>query len=500
MAASPTERIASATEVAHHPWWLDDPETPAQYVTRMQQVVGAAAAEVGVARHLVRLLRCRTRGHSIPHNPPGVTTLQELVFREAREAQSAPEIQNLLTQAETDLKKAIDDRNRAQKSLDLAIEERQLTLDEKKLQEHARSRVILASITGETRDINMICVAIPDRVSAALRAAYGTSTDEQVPCAVCGFKNGGHHAAAMTIDGVTRSPTVRRVQVFRVECEACGIPYDATNIIPLCGESEWKGTCHHLFDSDRLALVFKPRAGGWKCCTGDEHSALRGTVQFPNRPNARGMHARAMCCARNVMFTASDVADMRAPDDSMIEGGCSDARRGGDGRERCPASAGSGCVVGRKAARPRRDGRARTRRRRLCAALLARVPFAPPMVVDWAELDLSHALPPTQPSGEQDLVEAILKAARPDPAVNGESPAVPVDAKVLSEPLENRLSQHGLQNQEIFALLQLTIHRPSTPMVRRRALSFCSAFHPTIRSEIYALIMRHVAFADSGSD
>ena len=393
MAASPPEppeSTASTTDVEDNTWrFSHSDETAEQYLSRVQQMTDAAAAEVDVMRDLVRLLQCRVRRRPVPpQNPPGLTAFQEFIFCEARDAQSPSEIQSLLTQAKTDLTAAIEHWNRARKTVDLTIEERRLTEYQSKLQEHARSRMIMASIADESRDANAAGLlsesggSILEPVAATLRAAYGASTNEQLPCAVCRFKNGDNHAAAMPIDGVT--PTVSRARILpRAVCEACGIPYDATNLIPLCGRLGWKGTCRHLFDSNRLAFVFKRQAGGWKCCAGNDHSALRGIVQFPNHPNPRGMHARAIRCARNVMFTACDLADMLPPDDSMPESS-SGAALGGDGRD------------SRAAAPPRRDGSG-AGATRLCAAQLAWIPFAPPMAMGWAELDLSNVLVPTGP-------------------------------------------------------------------------------------------------------
>ena len=321
-------------------------ETAVQYVTLEQEIMDDANEELDVARRRVRLLHRRAQGHPVPPS-----TFQEFHFPEASEAHSASEIQSLLAQAEATLTAAIERWNTALQIRTLKISLRKMDLDRKKRDEWSLSREILNRITDEPRDTNAAGQlsepggSIPDSVSAALRAAYGASTNEQLPCAVCGFKNGDNHAAAMPIDGVP--PTVSRARILPwAVCEACGIRYDATNFIPLCGRLGWKGTCRHLFDSNRLAFVFKRQAGGWKCCAGNDHSALRGIVQFPNHPNPRGMHARAICSARNVMFTACDLADMLPPDDSMPESS-SGAALGGDGREKLSGSGG-----GRRAAGP----------------------------------------------------------------------------------------------------------------------------------------------------
>ena len=163
--------MEAATKGAHEVIG-DCVDTDAQYLTREQQVADEAAADLGVARRQVRLLQYRARGHPVPP-----TTCQDFHFREALEAQSASEIQNLLTKAQTTLKEAIKKWNQITRVRAMTNELRRLDLEEKTSDERELSREILYRMTnphGDTAAASLLSQSggsIPDSVSAALRAA-----------------------------------------------------------------------------------------------------------------------------------------------------------------------------------------------------------------------------------------------------------------------------------------------------------------------------------------
>ena len=64
--------------------------------------------------------------------------------------------------------------------------------------------------------------------------------------------------------------------------------------------------------------------------------------------------------------------------------------------------------------------------RKLCASRLAAVPCDPPLVVEWAELDLSDVVGTVPGNALDDVVATIIKAARPDPSVKTTPPVANV--------------------------------------------------------------------------
>ena len=212
MAAAPRGRTDAVTKTARERSVIGaSVETDAQYLTLEQQLADDAAADLDVAWRQVKLLQYRARGHPAPP-----TTVQEYHFRAAREAQSTSEIQNLLTKAETALEEATDKWNRITRTRTMKNELRKMKLEEKTRYERALSREILDRMTDLHSDTNPVGLlsesggSNPDSVSVALRAAYRASTNERVPCADCALENDGHHAAATTIDGATRIPSVNQ--------------------------------------------------------------------------------------------------------------------------------------------------------------------------------------------------------------------------------------------------------------------------------------------------
>ena len=143
--------------------------------------------------------------------------------------------------------------------------------------------------------------------------------------------------------------------------------------------------------------------------------------------------AHAFACDRHLVFTESG-RDDRATSNGSKNGHGGAAGCGGGPRGFGPAARGTTGSGGVRGAASRRVGSRGSSHMKLCATRLAAVPFDPPLVVEWAELDVGIT---TVPSHALDGVVATIKAARPDPpAKKGKSPMA---GKVLPTKLKRIL-------------------------------------------------------------
>ena len=391
-----------------------------------------------IAASLVELLQCRARRVSAPTDPAGLTDLEASFFCEARQAQYS-EVQTLLAAAEARLaaRLAAAEARFKERAAEMARLE---TLRVESERNHVWGRVV-------NEELHRVVVSqgssgsggkISQETSIAFRKAYSVRRNADLRCAVCGYRRG---------DGRSQKIVSRAHILAEEACVGTEIPYSERNFIPLCGHDGAPGTCHHAFDRNLMAFIHNPRLGSWTCHTIDANrQPQRKQVVFPNMPKRRAMHARAAIAEPFLRYSAADRSDMakvtdesggesrRGGPDPGTDDGDGDPSSGRDTRPRGSRTRGGGSTSGGGDAAGRGVGGGATQHRggggtatkeaacdgrvKLCRTQLAGVPFDPPLVEDWTELDLSDvAVVLAEPIGELDGVVATIKAARPDPSV-----------------------------------------------------------------------------------
>ena len=125
---------------------------------------------------------------------------------------------------------------------------------------------------------------------------YGS---ERRVCWVCGFRNAEERGVCGASDEVIRDSTfcVSAARILRNKQEAAdlGVPFNRRNYLLLCGALGRPNSCHHLFDSDRLAFI-KQKNQKWAVLCRDVPALHGREVILPSIPYRKALHARAIRC------------------------------------------------------------------------------------------------------------------------------------------------------------------------------------------------------------
>lgn len=101
--------------------------------------------------------------------------------------------------------------------------------------------------------------------------------------------------SACCVCGTTENVTVAHILKHRDSCAAIGLPWDASNFIPLCGTRGVYGSCHHLFDTFQMSFIYTKSASTWSVVGGGIGKHNKAVI-FPTQPHKLALHTHLARC------------------------------------------------------------------------------------------------------------------------------------------------------------------------------------------------------------